>query len=167
MQRVQDWLAAIAIGIAVALIFGDCQQKPNIPDQAPDFAVQDVNGQPMALSTLQGQTVVLNFWASWCGPCRQEAPDFSRFAADYPHIAVLGLAVDSGNAADVRRAASQFGIDYPVAVADRSLVEQYDISAFPTTIVVQPDGTVGYIQVGSMTYSQLQRRTGVNGSTQP
>jgi thiol-disulfide isomerase/thioredoxin len=159
MQRMKDWMAALAIGIAIALVFQNMDNKPNIPDQAPSFSLTDLQGNRLALDEMRGQTVVVNFWASWCGPCKTEIPDFSRFAQEHPDIAVLGLAVDSGDTSDVRRSAQRLGIDYTVALADQSTVQSYDISAFPTTIIVGPDGDVAHIQVGAMTYRDLTRRT--------
>jgi len=159
MQRIKDWLAALAIGIAIAIIFGSFDNKPDIPETAPNFALADLQGNPLVLEEMRGKTVVLNFWASWCGPCRQEIPDFSRFAHDNPEVAVLGLAVDSGDTPEVRRSAKRLGIDYTVALADRSTVSDYDISAFPTTVVVDPNGEVAHVQVGVMSYEQLERRT--------
>jgi thiol-disulfide isomerase/thioredoxin len=159
MQRLKDWLAALAIGIAIALVFGSFDQKPNLPDQAPSFALTDLQGDDLVLDEMLGQTVIINFWASWCGPCKQEIPDFSRFAREHPDIAVLGLAVDSGELPDVRRSAQQLGIDYTVAIADRQTVSDYDISAFPTTVVVGPSGEVSHVQVGVMSYKQLNRVT--------
>ena len=83
--------------------------KPNIPDR-PLILLQDKRPAHGAVHFGTDRCANLGI-VVWPLPSR--SPDFSRFAADYPHIAVLGLAVDSGNAADVRRAASQFGIDYP------------------------------------------------------
>lgn len=159
MQRLKDWLAALAIGIAIALVFGSFDNKPDIPDQAPGFSLTDLQGNPLVLDQMRGKTVVLNFWASWCGPCRDEIPEFSRFAHEHPEVTILGLAVDSGELPDVRRSAQKLGIDYTVALADRDTVQQYDISAFPTTVVVGPDGDVAHVQVGAMSYEQLARAT--------
>ena len=92
MQRLKDWLAALAIGIAIALVFGSFDNKPDLPDQAPNFSLTDLQGNHLVLDEMRGQTVVLNFWASWCGPCRDEIPEFSRFAHENPEVAVLGLA---------------------------------------------------------------------------
>ena len=157
MQRLKDWLMALAIAAAVAFIVGGFDNGPDIPDVAPDFSLPSPSGDLVSLQDLRGQTVIVNFWASWCGPCRQEIPDFSRFAHAHPDITILGLAVDSGEAEDVRRSAQRLGIDYPVAIADRDTVSAYDISVFPTTIIVGPDGDVQHVQVGMMSYEMLER----------
>lgn len=159
MQRMKDWIAALAIGIAIALIFQNGGSTPNIPDQAPNFSLTDLQGNSLVLNEMRGQAVIVNFWASWCGPCKQEIPDFSRFAKEHPQIPVLGLAVDSGDTSDVRRAAQRLGIDYTVALADQETIQSYDISAFPTTVIVDPSGEVAHIHVGVMSYRDLDRRT--------
>lgn len=160
MKRLNDWLVAIAIAALIAVAMSGFNQGPDLPDEAPAFELPALTGQTIRLEELRGQTVVVNFWASWCGPCRAEIPEFSKFAHDHPEVMVLGLAVDSGAAPEVRKSARRLGIDYPVALADRSTVNAYDISAFPTTIVVGPDGQVQHVQVGAMTYNQLSRATG-------
>ncbi|MEL6345597.1 MAG: TlpA disulfide reductase family protein [Myxococcota bacterium] len=162
MKRLTDWLVALVVAALIASVIGDMGQGPNLPDEAPTFSLTMLDGQPIDLETLRGQTVVVNFWASWCGPCRQEIPEFSAFAQDHPDIMVLGLAVDSGDTSEVRRSARRLGIDYPVAIASRSLVRAYDVSAFPTTVIVDPDGQVAHVQVGAMSYQQLSQATGVD-----
>ena len=153
----KDWAVALAMGVAIFFAIQWLQPKPQIPELAPDFTVQTVDGDPITLSALRGRTVVINFWASWCGPCQQEVPAFNRFHTAHPDIPILGLAVDSGNASKVRRTAKKWGITYPVAVADAQLQLNYDISTLPTTVVVGPDGKVEDIHVGIMSERQLTR----------
>ncbi|MGB1288120.1 MAG: TlpA family protein disulfide reductase, partial [Aggregatilineales bacterium] len=101
--------AAVIVGIALS------QQLKTQPTDgpAPDFAFETFDGQAMSLSDLQGNIVVLNFWASWCGPCRQEAPDLQAVYEDYQdeNVIFLGIAwVDNGPAS--RGFLEEFGITY-------------------------------------------------------
>ena len=158
MKRlVKDWILALTMGAAIFMAIQWLQPKPNLPEIAPNFEIETVDGVRVSLQALQGQPVVLNFWASWCGPCKQETPAFNRFHEENPDIPMIGLAVDSGNASKVRSTAKRWGIQYPVAVADGSLQRTYDISTLPTTIVVGPDGKVVDIHVGIMSERQLAR----------
>lgn len=148
-----EWGLTIAAAIGLWLLVG-ALRAPDLPAAAPDFSLSDLQGQTTTLSAHQGQTVVLNFWATWCGPCRVEIPAFSRFAEANPEVEVWGIAVD-GSATELRRAVQQFGIRYPVLRADESVQQNYGVETLPTTVVVGPDGTVRAAHVGIMPRPQL------------
>ena len=158
-RMMKDWLMALAFGVLVFFAIQWLQPKPEIPDEAPDFQIKTLDGEPIQLSQLKGRTVVLNFWATWCGPCRQEVPAFARFAQANPHVPVLGLSVDTVSPSKVRRISRDWGINYPIAMAPSSLQAAYDISTLPTTVVVGPDGQVKDIHVGVMSERQLNNAT--------
>ena len=155
VRMLKDWTIALLVAAVVFVVVGWFQTRPDLPSEAPEFAIEDLDGETFELAELQGQTVVLNFWASWGGPCKAEGPEFARFHDDHPEIPVIGLAVNSGDEVAVRRAAETFGINYPVAVADNGTIRAYDVSTLPTTVIVGPAGEVKSVRVGSMTYEQL------------
>ena len=74
-----EWIGWFALMVVVIHGVG-ALRAPSLPEQAPDFRLRDLDGQEVRLSDFRGQTVVLNFWATWCGPCRVEAPSFSPMA---------------------------------------------------------------------------------------
>ena len=158
-RMMKDWLMALAFGVLVFFAIQWLQPKPEIPDEAPDFKVKTLDGEPIQLSQLKGRTVVLNFWATWCAPCRQAVPAFARFAQANPDVPVLGLSVDTVSPSKVRRISRDWGINYPIARAPSSLQAAYDISTLPTTVVVGPDGQVKDIHVGVMSERQLNNAT--------
>ncbi len=129
-------------------------RAPELPRAAPDFALVDLDGGRHTLAELRGQTVVLNFWATWCGPCRMEVPGLSAFARAHPDIPVLGIAVD-GEPEALRKAAKELGIDYLVLRADAATREAYGVSTLPTTVIVGPDGTVRSAHAGLMLQPHL------------
>lgn len=149
-----DWGLTLAAVAAVWLIVG-ALRAPDLPEQAPDFSLRGLDGAVVTLSALQGQTVVLNFWAEWCGPCRQEIPTFSRFADEHPEVAVLGVATD-GTAQELRRAVQKLDIRYPVLIADSATQRAYGVETLPTTVVVGPDGDVRSAHAGIMLGPQLR-----------
>ena len=98
---------------------------------------------------------LINFWASWCGPCISEIPAFSKFSIEHPEIPVLGLSTDRTTEA-AKQAVNRLKIPYPVLMAGR-IANAYDISSLPTTIVVDEDGRVDSVHVNSMSYRALKR----------
>ena len=129
-------------------------RAPDLPSEAPGFTVVTPEGEALRLSDYRGHTVVLNFWATWCGPCRLEAPSFDSFAANNPDIVVLGLASDR-NAALVRKTAASLGIRYPVALAGPETLKDYGVTTFPTTVIVDPEGHVRAAHTGILLRPQL------------
>jgi thiol-disulfide isomerase/thioredoxin len=156
-RMIKDWAVALSLGMVVFFGIQWLQPKPTIPEIAPDFTVKTIDGDSITLSDLRGKTVVLNFWATWCGPCRSEIPAFSRFSKAHPDVPVLGLSVDQGSPAKVRHTVREWGIEYPVAIISGALQKKYDISTLPTTVIIDADGKVQKINVGTMSESQLTR----------
>ncbi len=158
MRRLlKDWGIAVVVAALVFLVVSLFRERPDVPDEAPGFTLETVAGASVSLADYRDRTVVLNFWASWCGPCREEIPEFARFHDAHPDVVLLGIAVDSGEKAEVTRAAKRFGINYPVAVGTPDVVAAYGVSTLPTTVVVGPGGAVRHARVGRMDQADLER----------
>jgi peroxiredoxin len=150
LRYARDWGLSIGIAVLVYLAIGWFRPKPDLPDEAPDFTLLNLEGEAVTLSDYRGQWVVLNFWATWCGPCRTEIPAFSEFADENPDVVVLGVATD-GKAETLIPAAQDLGITYPVLVdPDGISASLYKVNTIPTTVVVSPEGTIETIHVGIM-----------------
>lgn len=158
MQRLlKDWGFALALGALVYLLVSWWQTRPpDLNGAAPLFSVTDLRGQSIDLAALHGTPVVLNFWASWCGPCKKEIPEFAKFAAENPDVMVVGAAVASGGHDDVQVAAKRLGITYPVVVAPDDMVEDYKVEVFPTTYIIDRDGQIRLAHVGVMDKGDLE-----------
>lgn len=147
------------LGILLMIVFGFgweyFQPKPKLPEFAPDFALVDLDGKTHRLESYRGQRVVLNFWASWCGPCISEIPAFSRFAEEHPEVPVLGLSTDRSQK-DAEDAVDRLNIPYPVLMAG-GLANTYDIRSLPTTVFVDADGRVDGVHVNSMSFRALRK----------
>ncbi|MEL7059451.1 MAG: TlpA disulfide reductase family protein [Acidobacteriota bacterium] len=129
-------------------------RAPSLPDAAPLFTLPDVEGGAIELASLRGRPVIVNFWATWCPPCRAEIPALSAFARKHPEIVVLGIAVD-GEAAELREARRTMGIDYPILRADDATLGAYAVRSLPTTVIVDPDGRVTAAHAGRIYGPQL------------
>lgn len=152
-----DWglAIAVAVGLLAAATLFDRMRSPT--GTAPDFQLDDVAGGEVHLADLRGSVVVLNFWGSWCPPCRSEIPELSAWAEAHPETKLLGIAVRSGRGDELRRAAVALGTRYPVLVADDATVAAYGVDVFPTTIVVREDGSIGAVRRGTLDADDLQR----------
>jgi DsbE subfamily thiol:disulfide oxidoreductase len=125
--------------------------------RAPDFSLQTLAGQSVNLSALRGQPVLLNFWASWCPPCRQEIP---ALQAAYLRYAPRGVALLGINIKEDAKTAEQFAASmaftYPVALdSDGALSERYQVQGIPTTLVLDAQGIVRQRHVGPLTEQMI------------
>ncbi len=137
----RDLVLSVGGALVLFLAIG-ALRAPTLPTAAPLFDLADLAGGRVALADLRGKTVVLNFWATWCGPCRIELPSLLDFAAAHPDVPVLFVAVDGAPEA-LRAFAAEQGMDpNRVLVADAPTRTAYGISTLPTTVVVSPEGTV-------------------------
>jgi len=137
-------VAALTSGKGVKIKFSDK------PVKLPDFAIQDINGKTIRPADWAGKVVLINFWATWCGPCRAEIPELIEFQKHYAdQLVVVGLSVDEGPAGEVKAFAAQNGMIYTVAIADMALQKAFGgISAVPATFVVNPEGGIVQRHVG-------------------
>lgn len=152
------WLlpAAILLGLAVSLLpLGSDAQLPVIrfvrdPDPAPDFKTKDLDGKDLSLGVYKGKVVLLNFWATWCGPCRAEIPDLIDLQNKYKdQLQIVGMAVDVEDEDDLRNVVKNERINYPVALTTGEVRMAYGgITALPTVFVINPQGRVVQKHVG-------------------
>jgi peroxiredoxin len=119
--------------------------------QAPDFKLKDVNGKTVHLSDYRGKAVVLDFWATWCGPCKIEIPWFIQFERKYKDrgLEVLGVAMDDEGWQVVKPFAEQMKINYRLVMGDDLTADMYGgIEALPTTFLVDREGKIAAVHVG-------------------
>jgi len=114
------------------------------PDLAPEFALEGLDGKPLSLGSVRGKVVLLNFWATWCGPCRAEIPDLIALQEKYAgKLQIIGLTVDEDDAGVVKEAVARTGINYPVAMTSPEMRMKYGgIAALPTSFVLDTEGRV-------------------------
>lgn len=117
---------------------------------APDFTLKTLAGPNLRLQEQRGKVVLVNFWATWCGPCRKEIPHLNRIADKYKSsgLVLLGVNVDDDvrNAAEV---ANKLKVSFPVLLdTDKSVSKLYDLNSMPSTLVIDRSGRVRYVHRG-------------------
>ncbi|MEW6705970.1 MAG: TlpA disulfide reductase family protein [Pseudomonadota bacterium] len=134
--------ALLALGAAIA---GAVPTGP-----APDFTLRTMDGPNLRLQEQRGRVVMVNFWATWCGPCRQEMPELNKLYEKYRSsgFVLLGVNVDD----DTRNAASvatKLGVKFPVLLdTDKAVSKRYDLATMPSTVLIDRDGKVRYVHRG-------------------
>ena len=117
---------------------------------APDFTLKSAEGRNLRLQEQRGQVVLVNFWASWCGPCKQEMPHLNRLYDKYRASGFTLLAVNiDDDARHGAATATKWGLKFPVLLdPDKTVTKLYDMGAMPSTVLIDRDGRVRYLHRG-------------------
>ncbi len=141
-------LALAGVLLAAPAAAADAGRTP-----APAWQLKDLDGRVVSSGQFKGKVVVLDFWATWCGPCRTEIPGYvalqKKYAAD--GLVVIGVSVDQGGPAVVRQFVADEKIDYPIVLADDRIAGAFGgVDAIPTTFIIDRDGMIRYRKIGTM-----------------
>jgi thiol-disulfide isomerase/thioredoxin len=114
------------------------------PEPAPVFTLKDLDDKPLTLEAYRGKVLLLNFWATWCGPCRAEIPDLVELQNKYEgRLQIIGLVVDDDDKEAIKKFVEDFQINYPVAITPTALRISYGgIAALPTSFVLNSEGRI-------------------------
>src|SRR3984893_15652295 len=143
-------LVVVALVVALMLYVGFHMARrtgstPRIAKStvAPDFSLESLDGKSVRLSDLRGKAVLLNFWATWCGPCKIEMPWFVELQNQYGRegLQVVGVAMDDASKEDIAKFAKDMGVNYPILIGKESVRDEYGgIPALPETFFIGRDG---------------------------
>ena len=125
---------------------------------APDFALQDTNGKTHRLSDYRGRPVIINFWTTWCPPCREELPSMNRAWHLIEEEGIAMLAINMGEDEDtIFIFSADYPTDFPILMDQTGeVIEQWPVKGLPTTYVIAPDGTIAYRAIGSREWDEKE-----------
>jgi peroxiredoxin len=141
-------LAPILVLLCSAAVSAPANVTPQAP--APDFTLQRAGGGNLRLAEQRGNVVLVNFWATWCGPCRQEMPHLNALYDKYraSGFTLLGVNIDDDPKTGAATAA-KWGLKFPVLLdADKGVSRRYDLGSMPATVLIDRDGRVRYLHRG-------------------
>jgi peroxiredoxin len=148
MKNVKTICLAFAVGATCFNIPLSGQSAPSVAGQttvAPEWSLKDVDGKTVNSADFKGKVVILDFWATWCGPCRAEIPNFIGLQKQYAKqgLVVIGASVDEGGADVVKPFARKLGINYSVVLAGEKTQRAFGgIEAVPTTFIIDRQGQI-------------------------
>ena len=155
MNRISRAHLAAGIVMVLAITGTACDRAKTEAEAvpAPEFSLKDLQGNALSLASYKGKVLVLNFWATWCPPCRREIPDFIEAYKDLKDkgLEILGVSVDDLSAQALRDWTQKAGLNYPVAMATAKIIADYQPGDFiPATIVIDRRGRIRYRQSSLM-----------------
>ena len=149
MRNLQRRSVLLLAGLMVAVGMAGATSV-EISGPAPDFTLKDRDGNTVSLSDLKGQVVLINFWATWCGPCRKEMPLLEQLHARYEPLGfkLLGVNVEEGNV-NAEAFLTETPVTFPILFDPENQVSKlYDVSAMPSTVLVDRQGNMRYLHHG-------------------
>jgi cytochrome c biogenesis protein CcdA/peroxiredoxin len=160
-------IVVVAFVVALMLYFGFHQArrsgvagaKLTGTTVAPDFSLESLDGKTVRLSDLRGKAVLLNFWATWCGPCKIEMPWFVDLQNQYGSqgLQIIGVAMDDGSKEDIAKFAKDMGVNYPILIGKDSVGDEYGgVNALPQSFLIARDGKVVDKIVGLRGKSEIE-----------
>jgi cytochrome c biogenesis protein CcmG/thiol:disulfide interchange protein DsbE len=112
--------------------------------EAPDFTLESLDGKSLRLSDLRGKAVLLNFWATWCVPCKVEMPWLVELQGEYgpQGLQIIGVAMDDSSKEDIAKFAKDMGVNYPVLLGKNAVADAYEVPAMPESFFISRDGKI-------------------------
>jgi thiol-disulfide isomerase/thioredoxin len=127
--------------------------------QAPDFSLPALDGQTLHLADLRGKAVLVNFWATWCGPCKIEMPWFVELQKQYgpQGLEIVGVALDDSGKEAISKFAQETGVNYPILLGTDKVGDAYQVQGLPTTYYLGRDGRIVGRTFGLVSHREIEK----------
>jgi thiol-disulfide isomerase/thioredoxin len=146
--------------VAAIFLFSPVRADPVAPTPAPGWALKDVEGKLVNFSSFKGKVVVLDFWATWCGPCRSEIPGYVKLQEKYKDkgLVIIGVSLDQEGPDVVKKFIGDLHMNYQVVMGDDAVVEAFGgVDGIPTTFIIDRTGTIRDRKVGAMETAEYEK----------
>lgn len=146
---------AVLAGAAGVLAIGGCKKNDAaaaLYPVAPAWRLKDLQGQDVTLSQFKGKVVIVDFWATWCAPCRAEMPAYVALHKQFEErgLVIVGISLDAQGPGVVQKFTDSLGITYPIVMGNDEVTEAYQVQVMPTTFVVDREGRIRHKKVGAI-----------------
>ena len=153
--------AIVIVSIVTLALFAGCtiKEKEGATAAAPDFTLQDISGKKVRLADLKGRVVMLEFWATWCPPCRAEIPAVERLHREYGDkgLTVLAITLDEGGWDEVKAFIAESKISYTVLKGTEDVSAEYKIRLIPATFLIDKEGNIRKQYMGGGSNEALEQ----------
>ena len=165
-KKTEDMIVMVVVtallGLTIlGLIWGENASKSDLVGQpSPSYRVKTASGKEVSDTAVRGRVVMLDFWATWCPPCKKQMPVLQKVERRHPEVAVLSVNVDDagpGREAMVQQFLAQRRLDFDVIYDGGPLMRSFQVTHFPTLVVVRPDGVVSYAESGYLDERELEK----------
>ena len=138
------WSIILSLCFGWILFVPGCTQEKKESVLAPDFTLRTLDNEEIILSKLRGKVVLLDFWATWCGPCKESIPYLVQIFKTYQQkeFEIIGMNVDRGDVSGVHRFVKSMDIPYPVIITPDEVGRSYGVAGIPTTILIDKQGKI-------------------------
>ncbi len=138
------WLIILSLCLVWLFLLPCCAKKEKEAGLAPSFTLKTLDGKEISLSQLKGKVVLLDFWATWCAPCKESIPHLVQLYKDYRGrgFELIGMNVDKGDIEAVRRFVTSVDIPYPVVTAPEDVIRNYRVTGIPATFLIDREGRI-------------------------
>lgn len=138
------WLIIFSLCLVWVFLLPCCAKQEKEAGLAPDFTLKALDGKEITLSQLKGKVVLLDFWATWCAPCKKSIPHLIQLYKEYrgSGFELVGMNIDKGDTETVRRFVTSMDIPYPVVTAPEDVVRSYRVTGIPATFLIDKEGRI-------------------------